>query len=118
MGVIVICLPILPGIRHRRKPRPDLYTTSDTIKRRRLEASVGLGRISAVREKGLSEAEDPVSGDDSDETVIVARPDPAIVNEIRGGEYEENGCSWFHFEGDGAPDPGQIVKTTRIEQSV
>ena len=120
VGVVVICLPILPGIRHRRKPRPDVYTrsvTSSTIKRRRLEASVGLGRLSLIRKKGTSRAEDGAAGDVSDATGL-ARPAPVVVNEIWAAEDAAPAGSWFDFGADRPLDLGRIVKTTRIEQSV
>ena len=113
-GVIVICLPILPGIRHRRKLRSDAYATHDSTHARQRGSKLQLGPEAAL-DTGFDFHLSGKPGG-SRETMPL-RPDPVIINEIKGGNDSSDTPLWSQYGGSQEPETGQIFKMTRIEQT-
>ena len=114
-GMMIICLPTLPGIIRRKEKQPEMSA-----------AKVQSGSSKCHPRYGMRLDEDNMllEPDDYDylerepSTPRIKRPENVIVNDIKGGEAFGNlGPRFASTSRDNAP-PGRIMKMVTIEQSV
>lgn len=114
-GMMIICLPTLPGIVRRREKRQEM---SSVNARNSAPGSHPRHGIRFEDDNMLLEPDDFDYLEREPSTPRIKRPENVIVNDIKGGEaFGHLGPGFGSPSGDNAP-PGRIMKMVTIEQSV
>ena len=110
-GVMIICMPTLPGILQHRKKKPSLSIINGSAKSRSLRYGPR-----ATEQDDIDGDYYPLEGWPKDSRL--RPPQHAVTTDITGGDTEGGKKSFdFGSKGEEAIPPGGIVKMVKIEQS-
>ena len=116
-GIMVVCLPTLPGIMQRRTKRPALGILNGSTKSRSLTSNSRFGPRSVARDSTLLTGEYIELGEGQSRALDVSTSRNMVINKIKGSENDDlstrEAAATSHY----SPPPGRILKIVEIEQS-
>lgn len=116
-GVMVICLPTLPGILHYRKKKPSISIVNGNVKSHNLTSNARYGPRSVGKANTFLGGEYIELGEGQHRGPDASTPRDLVVNEIRGDEDNDRTSHHDWASNDDFVPPGRILKMIKIEQS-